>query len=221
MRGFLNLPTWQRLSIGLSLTVFMFGLIWWMQGEEAKREATMMGLCWDASGQAHYPEGMDRDANCTTPKPLSWKKSPKLVYWDFDKEFDGFKESHDDAIKYANDGLEEVHFVKTDNKAAADIIITHGSANVGNGAMSASHKKTDDRIVCTITVKKPGNTREWFLEEEHELFHCVGLAHDRSGIMSLRLAEGDQMRVWHLHPVDQDAILSSLRPEEQSGASAP
>lgn len=212
MRGFINLPQWLRISSALSVAVFMFGLIWWMHGEEAKREATMMGLCWDASGQAHYPEGMARNATCANPEPLSWKKSPKLVYWDFDKEFDGYERSHDDAIRFANDGLGQVHFIKTGNRAGADIVIVHGSANVGLGAMSASHSKIDDRIVCTITVKKPGNVREWMLEEQHELFHCVGLAHDRSGIMSLSFDEGDGMVLWPLHSVDRAAILSSLLP---------
>ena len=221
MRGFINLPMWARLTIGISIAAAMFTAIWWMQKEEAKREATMMGLCWDLSGQAHYPEGMERNAPCDSPKPLRWKKSPKLVYWDFDKEFNSYGESHDDAIKFANDGLGQVHFVKTNSKVGADIIITHGSANVGKGRMSASHKKTDGRIVCTVKVKKPGNIREWMLEEQHELFHCEGLAHDRSGIMSLTLDEGDGMRVWHLHEVDRTAILSSLQPEEQSDALDP
>ena len=213
MRGFINLPQWLRLTIGLSIAAIMFVTIWWMQGEEAKREATMMGLCWDSSGQAHYPEGMARDANCDSPQPLSWKKSPKLVYWDFDKEFDVYSESHDYALEFVNDNLGEIHLIKTQSRSSADIVITHGSANEGTGAMTTRHNKTGDRIVCTITVKKPQNIRQWMLEEEHELLHCLGLAHDRSGIMSPQLAEGDQMQVWHLHSVDRDAILSSLRPE--------
>jgi len=220
MRGFNNLPMWGRLTVGLSVAAAMFIMIWWMQGEESKREAKMMGICWDVSGQAHYPEKWDRDSkDCADPQPLNWKKSPKLVYWDFDKEFDGYLESHRLALEFVNDNLEQVHLIETNSMAAADIIITHGSANEGTGAMATRHNKINGRIVATIIVKKPQDTRQWMLEEEHELLHCLGLAHDRSGIMNPQLKEGEHQQVWHLHKVDRDAILSSLRPKEQPGAS--
>jgi len=221
MRGFQNLPMWARLTIGLSVAAAMFTMIWWMHKEESKREATMMGLCWDVTGQAHYPEKWAINANCNSPTPLSWKKSPKLVYWYLDDKFDGYLSSHEYAMDFINEEIGSEHLIKTNIIEEADVIITHSSMNIGNGSMATSHKKIDDRIVATITVKSPGDIRRWMLEEQHEFGHVLGLAHDRTGIMNPDLDEGSQMRVWPLHAVDRDAILSSLQPIEPPGASVP
>jgi hypothetical protein len=221
MRGFINLPMWARLTIGLSIAAGMFGLIYWMQGEETKREGTMMGLCWDAQGQAHYPEKWDVNAYCEDPQPLDWKKSPKLVYWDLPGEFNSYSKSHELAMEFWNKELDHKHFIPTNVKSSADVLIVWGSANEGTGAMTTSHHKIGDRIVATITVKKPGNSRQWMLEEQHEYGHALGLCHDRSGLMNPSLDEGEEMRVWLLHRKDLDAVLDSLRPKEQSSSSTP
>lgn len=214
-------PQWARLASMLTMAAMMFTLIWYMQNEETKREGTMMGLCWDSKGQAHYPEKWDINAYCDDPQPLDWKKSPKLVYWGMPKEFDTYADSHRDAMDFWNKELKQKHFISTDVESMADITIVWGSANEGTGSMSTSHRKVDGRIVATITVKTPGNIRQWMLEEQHEYGHALGLCHDRSGLMSPSLDEGEEMKVWLLHAKDRDAVLDSLLPKEQSSSSAP
>ena len=88
LRGkwFMQWPQWLRLGTMILFTAGMFALIAYMKGEEEKNEATMMGLCWDTQGQAHYPEKWEVNALCDDPQPLDWKKEPKLVYWDLPAE---------------------------------------------------------------------------------------------------------------------------------------
>jgi len=188
----------------------MFLLIWHLQKKETEREATMMGLCWGHTGQAHYPEKWQVNASCNSPQPLNWKKSPKLVYWDLPSDFDGYRKSHEEAMAFWNKELGHDHFKETMLKDIADVTIVWGAANDGIGVMSTNHKRQGDRITATITVKKPGDVRQWMLEKQHELGHVLGLAHDRTGIMNPELDESDGMKIWLLHDKDRKAVLGSL-----------
>jgi hypothetical protein len=220
-KWFMNWPQWARLVSMITVAAGMFALVWYMQSEETKREGTMMGLCWDSQGKAHYPEKWDVNAYCDDPQPLDWKKSPKLVYWDLPKDFDSYSESHKLAMKFWNKELDQEHLVQTIDRELADITIVWGSANEGTGSMSTSHTKVGDRITATITVKTPGDVRRWLLEEQHEYGHVLGLCHDRSGLMNPGLDEGEEMRVWLLHQIDLDAVLDSLRPKEKASSLVP
>ena len=214
-------PQWARISSMLFIAVNMFGLIWYMKNEEAKNEATMMGLCWDSEGRAHYPEKWDVNAYCDDPQSLDWKVSPKLVYWDFKSDFDTYLDSHEGAMSWWNKELGQVHLIETQSKESADILIVWGSVNEGTGSMATSHRKVGNRIVATITVRTPGDIRQWMLEERHEFGHALGLAHDRSGIMNPDLDERGEMKVWSLHSRDRQAVLDSLQPKEQPASSDP
>ena len=220
-KWFLTWPQWARLASMLAVAGGMFALIWYMQKKETEAEATMMGICWDSQGRAHYPEKWEVNAKCESPQPLDWKKSPKLVYWDFPDDFDDFRSSHDEALKFWNNELGHDHFKETLVEDIADVHILWGSANDGTGAMSTSHRKVGERIIATITVKRPSDIRRWMLEEQHELGHVLGLAHDRSGIMNPELQEGEEMKVWLLHKKDRKAVLESLAPKQPSAASTP
>jgi len=210
MKGFLKLPPWARLTIALSFAGAMFVLIWWMAKEEEKREATLMEVCWK-DGVAHYPETQEvKDACPGGVELLSWDKRSKEVYWSFGEDFESFHDSHREAVKWVNDELGYTALIHSESPKA-DIVIVHGSANVGRGAMSTSHRKENGEIKATITVRTPTNIRAWMLEEQHELLHALGLAHDRTGIMSQSLDEPDGMKVWLLHDKDRKALQKLLR----------
>jgi len=208
-KQFLALPLWIKGLIMTPLMAGMFYTVWWMQNEETKREATLMDVCWDAEGVAHYPETQEQKDACPGgAQPLSWVERHKSVYWDLSPEFDVYREGHFTAMKWWNKELGWDQFVESETKGMADIVIVHGSVNEGRGAMSTSHTKSATGIKAVIVVKVPGNIRQWMLEEEHELGHALGLAHDRSGIMKKDLSEGEKMKVWLLHDKDRDAIRS-------------
>jgi hypothetical protein len=210
MKAFINLPTWLRLTLGLSLTAGMFLWIWHLSTEEEKHEATLLTVCW-YDGQAHYPETAQVAEACPAGvELLEWSKQPKTVGWVFPEAFDTYRRSHRDAIAWVNKELGVVALVETDGPA--DITIEWGSANEGHGLMNTKHFKEGDTIRAVISVLKPGDIREWMLEEEHELLHALGLAHDRRGIMSKSLAEPDGQKAWLLHKRDRKALRELLSP---------
>lgn len=194
----------------LVIAVVMFGLIWYMNHERTKSEATVMGLCWDSSGQAHYPEKWGVNAPCDSPRALRWTKAPKLVHWKMPSYFDSYADSHRRAMDFWNKELGHEHFRPTSDESLADITIVVGSFGDGSGAMSTSHREVDGKISATITVKAPSDVRRWMLEEQHELGHVLGLAHDQTGIMNPELDETDGMRVWLLHEKDRTALTDLL-----------
>lgn len=200
-------PLWMQGIMWVPLVAGMFYTVWWMQKEETKTEAIFMDACWQA-GVAHYPEDQEtKDACPGGTETLSWAKRTITVYWGMEPDFSDYVESHVMAMEWWNKQLGWDQFVAAEAQADADVAILHGDAS-GSGAMSTSHKRQGDRMTATISVKKPGNIREWMLQEQHELGHVLGLAHDRSGIMKRDLSEGEQMKVWHLHDKDRDAIRS-------------
>ena len=209
MKGFLNLPTWIRWTFLGLFVIGMFSLIWWMDKEETEREATLMTVCWDAEGVAHYQD----EGNYMCPSGvelLQWTKKTKEVYWSFAPDFNVYGESHRNAVKWVNDELGFEALLLSESPLA-DIVIVHGSVNEGSGSMHTSHTKTNGKIRATITVRTPSNIRAWMIEEEHELLHALGLAHDRSGIMSPKAGqEPNGMRVRLLHDKDRKALRDLL-----------
>jgi hypothetical protein len=196
---------WARLAIGLSLAIGMFLGIWKMAAKEEAKEAVFLEVCW-VGGQAYY-QGV-RDSCPEEMEPLQWKKRHKTVSWVFDSSFDVYLDSHKRAVEWVNKelGFEALRMVDGD----ADIVMLHGSANEGKGAMSTSHSRVDGKISATITVRHPQDIRAWMLEEQHELLHALGLAHDRSGIMSESLDEPDGVKIWLLHRKDRKALQELL-----------
>jgi len=205
-KKFLALPGKYRYPMLAALMGGMFFSIWWMQAEETKNEATFMDVCW-VNGAAHYPETPKDKASCPGgTEQLSWAKRSITIYWAMPKDFDVYLDSHKEAMKWWNKQLGWKQFVSVSDDANPDVRIIHGSVS-GKGAMSTSHTRSNGVMRATITVKQPGNIRQWMLEEQHELGHVLGLAHDRRGIMSPSLDETeDQMKVWLLHDKDRDAI---------------
>lgn len=205
-------PRWLRLCFMAGVVVGMFLFIWRLASEEEKKEATLMTVCW-AQGQAHYPETAEqRDACPVGVQLLEWRKPTKTVRWAMDREFDGYKRSHRDAVAWVNKELGFEALKMDDSAIAPDITIEHGSYGEGRGLMSTKHRMAGEDITATILVKAPGDIREWLLEEEHELLHALGLAHDRRGIMSKTLDEGEGMKVWLLHEKDREALRALLIP---------
>lgn len=201
------LPLWLQGAIFLPALAGMFYTVWWMQNEETKKEAVFMDVCWGA-GVAHYPETPETKEACPGGvEKLSWPQKTITVYWGMDINFGDYIESHVMAMEWWNKHLGWNQFVPGEIAEDSDVVIIQGGASE-SGAMSTSHSRTGSRITATITVKKPGNIREWMLQEQHELGHVLGLAHDRSGIMKRNLSEGEKMKVWHLHDKDRDAIRS-------------
>lgn len=212
MKAFINLPMWLRLTLGLSLTTGMFLWIWHLNAEEEKHEATLLTVCWLDDGQAGYPETEEERATRPTElQSLKWDKQPKTVRWEFPGAFDNYLESHRDAMAWVNKELGVIALVEASGPDA-DITIEWGSVNEGRGLMNTKHFKDGDNIRAVIAVVKPGNIREWMLEEEHELLHALGLAHDRRGIMSETLEEGEDMKVWLRHKKDRTALRELLVP---------
>ena len=210
MKAFINLPMWLRLTLGLSLTAGMFLWIWHLSAEEEKHEATLLTVCWLDDGQAGYPETEEERASCPTElQLLKWRKQPKTVWWEFPEAFDSYLESHQDAMAWVNKELGFTALVEADGPDA-DITIEWGSVNEGRGLMHTKHFRDGDSIRAVISVLKPGDIREWMLEEEHELLHALGLAHDRRGIMSKSLAEPDGQKAWLLHKRDRKALQELL-----------
>lgn len=203
----LSWPLWIQAAIFLPLVAGMFLMIRGMHKAETEREDTFMEVCWSA-GVAHYPEDQEaKDACPGGTQQLLWPRKSMKVYWGMGPDFDEYRRSHEEAMRFWNKALGWEQFDEVYDPKMADITIVHGSAS-SHGAMSTSHSKKDGVITATIIVKKPGNIREWMLQEQHELGHCLGLAHDRSGIMKRDLSEGEQMKVWRLHDKDRDAIRS-------------
>lgn len=219
-KKFLTLPGKYRYPMLAALTGGMFFSIWWMQSEETKHEATFMDVCW-VGGTAHYPDTPEAKEACPGgTQQLAWAKRTITVKWDLGPEFNVFKESHELAMKWWNKQLGWDQFVTPDDNIIPDVRVVHGSVS-GTGAMSTSHTTDGDTIAATITVKRPGNIREWMLEEQHELGHVLGLAHDRSGIMKKSLDEGEDMKVWLLHDKDRDAIRALYSDEGTALPSSP
>jgi len=207
MKGFLNLPGWARLTIALSVAGAMFALIWWMAKQEDAREDTFMEVCWDGDGVAHYPETKEQKDACPGGvELLQWRKNLKGVYL---SDYGMLEESHREAMKWVNNELGFQALIHSESPDA-DIVIRRGDLNEGEGAMSTSHKMVDGVIQATITVRSTVDSREWMLEEQHELLHALGLAHDRSGIMSKSLDEPTGMKVWLLHNKDREALRELL-----------
>ena len=212
MKSFILAPRWSRYCFIAGFVTGMFLLIWWMAREEEK-EVTFLDVCW-YGGQAHYLETEEAKADCPGGgAPLHWKKKTKTVRWDFGPDFDTYKRSHQKAIDWVN---KELGFKALDTTFddSADITIHQGSYEGSEGgAMATQHFKHDGTISAVIVVKHPVSIREWMLEEEHELLHALGLAHDRTGIMSKSLDEGEGMKIWLLHEKDRDALRDLLYAE--------
>lgn len=209
MKAFINLPMWARLAIGLSIAAGMF--LWIGIGAEKSydKEPPFLKVCWE-NGVAHYPETQDQIDACPGEViELLWVKKTKTIHWGLGPDFDDYKDSHQRAVDWVNDelGFKAVEMTIGD----ADIVINHGSyEGSANGAMATKHTKEGDVIRATIMVKAPGDTRQWMLEEQHEILHALGLAHKSTGIMKKSLAEPNGQRVWLLRDNDREALRKLL-----------
>ena len=204
---FLHLPQWARLSIMCSLAAMMFGVVYLSQNEARKDEKTLMTVCWvpGTYEQAAYQDDLPAPL-CDAPEELVWAKKTKKVFWALGSDYDVYDRSYDEALKYWNREMDHTVFVKTDNEDEADIVIQEGAAN-SSGNMSTSHFRDGDQIVAVVRVNVPGDIRRFMLELEHELGHCLGLAHDAgSSIMNRTLPEGEQMRVWFVTSKDKKRL---------------
>lgn len=209
MKAFINLPMWLRLTIGLSLVAGVF--LWIGIGAEKAmdKEPPFLEVCWK-DGVAHYPTNVDTTAACPGGViKLQWAKKTKTIRWDMPADFDTYLSSHQLAVAWVNKelGFEAMRMTTGD----ADIVINHGNyEGPKNGAMATQHFKKDDIIRAVIMVKVPGDTRQWMLEEEHEILHALGLAHKSTGIMSRSLDEAGKQKVWLLRPNDRKALRKLL-----------
>lgn len=214
MKAFINLPMWLRLTIGLSLAAGMF--LWIGIGAEKAmdEEPPFLEVCWK-DGVAHYPTNFDTAAACPGGViKLQWVKKTKTIRWDMPANFDVYLWSHQRAVAWVNEelGFEAVRMTTGD----ADIVINQGDYEGSkNGAMATQHSKKDGVIQAVIMVKVPGDTRQWMLEEKHEILHALGLAHKSTGIMSKSLDEADKQRVWLLRPNDRKALRKLLLTPDQ------
>jgi hypothetical protein len=211
-KRYVKLPQWLQFSLMLLVVAAMFVFVWYTHRAAQKQEAVFMGICWDSTGTAHYPVGGEGDANCDDPQSLDWKKRPKTVRWLLPAEFDDYRRSFEEALRFWNDALGDTVVVEIQDDAA-DVLLVQGSAG-DSGAMSTSHQRAADGIKSTIRVNKPGNIRLFMLQLEHELGHALfGLAHDRGrSIMNPRAgeAEDEQMKVWFVTEKDKDAIRRTM-----------
>jgi hypothetical protein len=209
MKAFINLPTWLRITIGLSIAAGMFLWIGISAERQYDREEPLMKVCW-SDGVAHYPETQEQIDSCSEGViDLMWTKKTKTLRWDLGPEYDVYKGAHQDAVDWVNDelGFDAVELTEGD----ADITIVSGSVNESSGRMHTSHTKVDDEIRATITIHVPGDTRQWMLEEQHEILHALGLAHKSSGIMRKTLEKpGDPQRAWLLRDNDRKALRELL-----------
>lgn len=209
MKAFINLPMWARLTIGLSITAGMF--LWIGIGAERSHdeELPFLEVCWEG-GVAHYPETTAQKNACPGGViELLWAKKTKTIHWDMSSDFDAYRDSHQRAVAWVNKelGFRALEMAYGD----ADITIVHGSYSEGSGSMHTSHHRIGDVIRATITVRAPGDTRRWMLEEQHEILHALGLAHKSSGIMKKSLKEPDDRQlVWLLRPNDRAALRKLL-----------
>jgi len=212
MKALINLPMWARLAIGLSIAAGMF--LWIGIGAERQydREAPFMEVCW-SNGVAHYPETQEQIDNCPEEvTDLKWAKKTKTLMWSLESEYGVYKGAHQDAVTWVNKelGFKAISLVGGDS-GDADITMVSGSVNEGRGAMVTSHTRTGDNIHAVITVRVPGDTRQWMLEERHEILHALGLPHKSSGIMKKSLKEpSDKQLAWLLRPNDRKALRKLL-----------
>lgn len=212
MKTFLKFPMLVRLSIAAFVVASMVILILWMAGNEMDQEPTFLEVCWK-DGVAHYSENEEQVASCPAGiKALKWGKTPKTVRWNLEQDYDVYLDSHKRAMQWVNNEL-GFEALRPTSDLHADIILSSGSYG-GEGAMHTSHYRitAGGDIHASIVVNAPGDTRQWMLEEQHELLHALGLAHDRRGIMSLSLDEPGGPRVWLLHSKDKKALRDLLVP---------
>lgn len=209
MKAFINLPMWLRITLGLSLAAGMFLWIGISAEKQYDKEAPFLKVCW-VNGTAHYPETQDEIDSCPGEViDLMWAKKTKTIHWDMPKDFDVYLESHQMAVDWVN---KELGFKAIEMAAGdADITIVQGSVTEGRGSMHTKHHRIGDVIRATITSRTPGDTREWMLEEQHEILHALGLAHKSSGIMRKTLEKpGDPQRDWLLRDNDREALRKLL-----------
>lgn len=211
MKAFIKLPMWLRLTLALSLVGGMFLWIGIWAEKQYDKEAPFMKVCW-SNGIAYHPTTQDQVDACPGEViDLMWVKKTKTIYWDLGPEFDVYKDdAHQRAVAWVN---KELGFkaVEISDTGDADITIVHGSYNEGSGAMHTKHHRIGDVIRATITVRAPGDTREWMLEEQHEILHALGLAHKSSGIMKKSLKEpSDRQLTWLLRDNDRAALRKLL-----------
>ena len=220
-RQFLDLPGKYRYPLLAALVGGMGYSIWWMQNDAEEKEIAFMGVCW-IDGKAYLPEGGIGDSEvCPTPGPIKWQNKELSVYWDLEKDFNVYSESHSMAIAWWNKQLGWKVFSATPLKGSADIIIVHGSVNEGRGAMATSFTRdASGKITAIITVKVPGDTREWMLEEKHEYGHVLGLGHGL-GIMQRSLREGDSQKAWSISRNNIAAIKKLYSPPEPTSQAVP
>lgn len=205
-KQFLNLPQWARLSIAGGVLVGMFLLIHFAWEDHEKTEPTLVTICWNDAGQAVYQEYQD----CAPAEELVWTKQNKKVYWGLSAEYDVYRSGFEGALKYWNENLDHEAFVETRNVENADVIIVEGAINVGDKphSMGTSHIRTNGEITAMVTVTIPGDSRRFMLAMQHELGHCLGLAHDEGGsIMNRTLPEPrGKLMFWYVSDKDKKRL---------------
>jgi len=146
-----------------------------------------MGACWSGSTVERYSHGYDDEEPC-----------PELPEWELPITVRSVSSNphppvdHQDAVP---DLLERMNhragvalFEYTTHRDAdvmvlvGEPVLVGGSTGVdgeGSGGDAFHTRRPDGSMQCQARTANTGSVELWWLVAEHELWHCLGLAHDR------------------------------------------